>query len=77
MASIHIEWISDYHDCETCGSSYAEGATVTIDGTDFGDFTPCAHCYDSKTFSREQILFAIIEGLGNEVIAIEQPFTEE
>lgn len=67
---INIEWLSDSHDCETCGGSYAEGARVLIDGEPFGDFTPIAHCFDGSNFEREEIFKAILEHLGHQVIEV-------
>jgi hypothetical protein len=64
MAHIFIEYVSDYWDCETCGGSSADGATVEIDGKPFGDFYPAAHCYDSLTYSNDDIYCSLLEHLG-------------
>jgi hypothetical protein len=65
---IEIEWISDSHDCETCGGSYAEGAVVKFDGDVVVDMTPFAHCFDSVNFTSDQVHSAILELLGHEVV---------
>lgn len=67
MSNIKITWLDDHHDCETCGSSYAEGARVEIDGVEFGDFEPFAHCFDSKSFERDEIFAAIFAHLGHTI----------
>ena len=65
---IEIEWISDDTDCETCGSSYAEGAVVKFDDEVVIDMTPCAACYDSTSYTSEEVYAAVLEKLGHEVV---------
>lgn len=69
MTDIHIKWMMDDHDCDSCGSSYAEGAIVSIDGMIMIglDLEPVAHCYDSTSYSREQVYRKILEYLGHTV----------
>lgn len=67
MNNIHIKWLTDEHDCETCGSSYAEGAIVSIDGMIGLDFEPVAHCYAGETYTREQVYRKILEYLGHTI----------
>lgn len=67
---INIEWLSDSHNCETCGSSYAEGARVLIDGEPFGDFTPISHCCSIASFGSDEVFKAILEHLGHQVIEV-------
>lgn len=68
MSKIKIKWLTDVYDCETCGASWAEGAKVTIDGTQFGDFSPLAHCYDGNSYSAEFIYAQILKELGHTVV---------
>lgn len=58
---IVIESIEDSTDCETCGGGYASGFNVDIDDVPFGDFSPLAHCYDSTSYSIEQVMTAILK----------------
>ena len=64
---IDINWISDVTDCETCGSSYAEGAVVSFDGEVVIDMTPAAACYDGVSFDSSEVYQAILEKLGHTV----------
>ena len=59
-----IEWLTDDHDCETCGSSWAEGAIVRLNGEVILNMSPCAYCYDSTSYSSDQVYRAILEHLG-------------
>lgn len=65
MAQIKIEWLHDSHDCETCGSSYAEGARVWIDGKEAIELEPVAHCYDGANWSESEVFRRIMEHLGH------------
>lgn len=66
MEKIKITWLEDYHDCETCGSSYAVGAMVEM-----GDMTismqPVAHCYESQNHYPDDVYKFILSELGYEV----------
>jgi hypothetical protein len=67
MATINLEWITDYTDCETCGGSYAEGAVVTIDEHVI-DMAPFATCCSPVNYSNSQVYNAILEHLGHKVV---------
>ena len=64
---IRVETLTDDHDCETCGWSYAEGARVYFDDELVLDLQPYAHCYDGTNYSDVAIYQAILEKLGHEV----------
>lgn len=64
---IEIRWIVDTHDCETCGSSFAEGAIVSLDGKEILRLEPLAHCYNSIEFTQEDVYKKLLEHLGYEV----------
>lgn len=64
---IKIQWIVDDYDCETCGSSSAEGAIVTLDGKEILKLEPLAHCYNSVEFTPEEVYRKLLETLGYEV----------
>lgn len=67
MPHIEIEWLTDDHDCDTCGTSYAEGARVKIDGVLALDMTPSAHCFGGAHHSDADVFTAILRHLGHTV----------
>ncbi|PWL18850.1 hypothetical protein DKP76_07250 [Falsochrobactrum shanghaiense] len=64
---ISIEWLDDTYDCETCGSSWAEGALVYIDGLLVLDLQPSAHCYNGVSYQEGDVYQRILEHLGHGV----------
>ena len=64
LKHIKIEHLSDEHDCEVCGCSYASGYEVTF--PDYSGFTlqPQAHCFGGKDWSEAELLEAILNHLG-------------
>lgn len=62
---IKIERLSDTHDCETCGPSWADGARVYFDGEVALELEPHAYCYDGDDYSDDKIFAAILERLGH------------
>lgn len=70
---IVIERLTDEHDCETCGSSYAEGARVYFNDELALSLEPSAYCYDSTDYDDSQILVQILEKLGH-AVQYEQEF---
>ncbi len=67
MSKITIEWLSDVHDCETCGASYAGGAVVRVDGEVVIDLKPHAACFDGNDWSEEEIYRRIFAHFGHEL----------
>lgn len=67
MATIKIEWLHDSYDCELCGSSYAEGAKVFIDGTLVLDLEPAAHCYGGANYSESEVYERVLKHLGHTI----------
>jgi hypothetical protein len=63
MNIIKIEFCEDYHDCETCGISYADGAIVYLNDKEILNLKPSAYCYDSINYFDEDIFDKIIEYL--------------
>jgi len=66
---IDIETLSDEHDCETCGGSYATGGIVKVDGREFFRFEPFAYCFDEKSLEPDDLL-AIVLDLVREAVQI-------
>lgn len=67
MSNIKIDWLSDTHDCDTCGFTVADGAKVYIDGDLALDLSPVAYCYDGVSHSETQVLARLLEHLGHTV----------
>lgn len=57
---VHIKWLDDTHECETCGFSYAEGAKVFIDGKLIIDKVPISNCCNPLYWNEEEILREIL-----------------
>lgn len=68
MADIKIIWTSDDHECETCGTSWADGATVWIDGRKALELKPVAHCLGGAHYSERDVFTAILFWLGHTVL---------
>lgn len=71
LSKITIEWLSDSHECETCGHSYADGARISIDGAVALELVPLAACFDGDHFSEEEVYKRIIAHLGHELELVE------
>lgn len=67
MSTIRIERLTDSHDCETCGMSWAEGARVFVDGELAIELSPNAHCYDGDNFADDVVYRRVLEHLGHTV----------
>ena len=66
MAKVKIECLSDYSDCETCGSSYAQGGRIWINDDLVWAVVPNAHCLGGDAYGLEEILIIALEKLGFE-----------
>lgn len=64
MPSIKIEYLSDNIDCEMCGSSWASGAKVFLDGEEILSLEPIAHCYAGSNWDRDDVYYELIKKLG-------------
>lgn len=75
--NLDIRWQPDEHDCETCGSSWAEGAEVYLNGTLILSRSPIAACFDAASYSADDIYRAILDHLGFAIKhePVEQPLT--
>lgn len=65
---IEIKVLTDVRDCETCGSSWAEGGFVYVDGVMVLERIPSAHCYNSPSFSESDLLVMALTKLGHEIL---------
>ena len=58
----------DHHDCETCGSSYAEGGRIYINEELVYELKPYASCYDNSIYiSYEDLMQKAFELIGYEM----------
>lgn len=64
MKNISIEWTTDTHNCDTCGTSYAEGAIVRLNDEIILNLEPIAHCYDGDNYNQNEVYNKILEYLG-------------
>lgn len=64
---IEIEWLSDVHDCESCGESYATGAVVKFDGEVRLTMKPVAGCVNTTDYPDEAVYREIFAALGHEL----------
>lgn len=65
---IVIQWLEDEYDCEICGGSYAEGASVEVVGEFSFTLEPIAHCYSGQTYDPSEVYTEILKRLGYSVI---------
>jgi hypothetical protein len=68
MANVRIERLTDVSSpCETCGTSWAEGYIVFVDGQEVICKEPIASCYGGQHFSEEDLLKDILGHFGHEL----------
>ena len=67
MADVSIRWLQDTHECDTCGTSYADGASVSVDGRPLLELVPSAHCYGGDSWDPETVFRAVLRELGHSV----------
>jgi len=67
---MRIEITPDHeeYECETCGTDYATGGTVKVDGVEIVNLPAMAHCYAGQSFSESDLLVIALRKLGHEVI---------
>ena len=70
---IRIEITDDDYDCETCGSAYATGAKIYVDGILSLNLVPKAHCYNGISYDQNEIMRRALEMVG---IELEQTYYE-
>lgn len=63
MDKIKIKWMYDTHECDTCGSSYALGAIITMGNTTIC-MEPVAHCYEGVDYTTDDVYKLILSELG-------------
>lgn len=71
---IEISTKTDYHNCETCGGSYADGGSVYIDKELILEREPCAYCYGVPSFSESDLLVMALKKAGHSVVVDGNPY---
>lgn len=61
--SFEIVHLEDECECETCGTSYARGYRIYMDGDLIVDKTPYAHCFNGDDYSGHNPHADILEQL--------------
>ena len=64
IKNIEIKTLTDSHDCETCGGSWAEGGIVYVDGREVLRREPTAYCYGVPSFSESDLLVMALKKVG-------------
>ena len=64
MNNLTIERLSDDCDCETCGTSWAEGAIVKLNDRIILELEPHASCYGGKSWTDADVYHEILKYLG-------------
>lgn len=64
---IKIKWLSDSHDCDVCGSSFAEGAEITMPDGSVSILPATAYCYGGESYDSQYVYEAILYKLGYKV----------
>lgn len=62
-----IVFMDDSHDCETCGSSYAEGYLIKKDGEVVVDKTPSASCFGGANYNQNEAYLELVKLTGIQV----------
>ena len=66
--TVTIEWLHDEHECDTCGTSFADGAIVTLNDETILEMIPHAHCFGGCHWNSEEVYKLILEKLGYEIL---------
>ena len=64
---IRIVYTDDDYDCETCGSAYATGAKIYINGILSLNLVPKAHCFNQINYDHNEIMRRALELVGIEL----------
>lgn len=72
-----IEFLSDYHDCETCGYSYDSGYVLYKNDEVLIDKTPHAHCYDGTNYEEHNPYKDILEYMSVQIEEVQYQDKEE
>jgi len=71
---IEITTDHDTCECDCCGTSYAVGGEVAIDGTVVLSRPASASCIGSESWTEDELLVMALKKIGHEVIVDGSPF---
>lgn len=71
---IEIITDSDTHECDDCGTSYASGGRVIVDGVEIISKPAVAYCCGGDDYSESDLLVMALAKLGHEVIVDEMRY---
>jgi hypothetical protein len=62
---IEIEWLSDSTDCDQpgCSGGYSTGALVKVDGQDYLELIPVAHCFGGDSWDQHDVYAILLSKL--------------
>lgn len=64
----------DSSDCETCGSTYADGGRVLVDGVEVLSRPARAHCLGGSDYSDSDLLVMALAKLGHQIVVDGSPY---
>ena len=67
MKKLEITRLTDSHECEICGTSWADGYQACLDGELLCEVIPAAHCFDGTSVTEEEMYAQIFAKLGYEL----------
>lgn len=62
-----VTYLQDTYDCETCGSSYADGYEIRKNGELVYTMKPVAHCYGGDNYTQDELVEWIVNDLGAKI----------
>lgn len=68
---VDIEWSTDSHECDDCGTSFAKGAIVRVDGIEILHSPASAYCYGGTNLEAEEVYRKILEHFGCTIMETE------
>lgn len=71
---IQIETDSDTYECDCCGTNYANGGEVIIDGEIILSRPASASCVGSESWNESELLVMALKKIGHEVTVDGEPY---
>lgn len=68
MAKVLIAKTVDVSECECCGCSYADGASIHVDGKLHTVLSPIAACFDGASYDEDDIFREVLRSLNVNVV---------
>ncbi len=71
---IEITTDSDEHECDCCGTTYAQGGTVVVDGVEILSRPALAYCTGSDDWNQSELLVMALHKMGHKVSVDGEPY---